>query len=218
MLRYLPHLLGTLIAAMLVGGPVGYAYYQQTQIRNFRVVRDGVLYRSGQMSLAGLKRVIHDYGIRTVITLRDTIHLGTPPPDLEEEEYCIREEINYCRISPQVWWSADGSVPAEGGVVKFRKVMADPANYPVLVHCFAGIHRTGAFCAIYRMEYEHWSNAQAIEELKAGGYTNLEDEWDLLGYLEQYCPTWRASSPRPEAVESTAVPLRAGKRPRQCVP
>jgi tyrosine-protein phosphatase SIW14 len=66
--------------------------------------------------------------------------------------------------------------------------MDNPDNYPVLVHCFGGIHRTGAYCAIYRMEYEHWSNAQAIAELRAGGYKDLDDEWDLLGYLEQYRP------------------------------
>jgi protein tyrosine/serine phosphatase len=70
--------------------------------------------------------------------------------------------------------------------------MADPDNYPVLVHCFAGIHRTGAFCAIYRMEHDHLSNAEALRELKEGGYINLYDEWDVLGYLEEYKPTWRA--------------------------
>ena len=41
-------------------------------------------------------------------------------------------------------------------------VMADPGNYPVLVHCFAGIHRTGAYCAVYRMEFERWDNADAM--------------------------------------------------------
>jgi len=57
-----------------------------------------------------------------------------------------------------------------------------------LVHCFAGIHRTGAFCAIYRMEYEGWTNAGAIAEMKACGYNTLEDEWDVLGYIEKYQP------------------------------
>jgi protein tyrosine/serine phosphatase len=66
--------------------------------------------------------------------------------------------------------------------------MADPKNYPVLVHCFAGIHRTGAYTAIYRMEFEGWSNAKAIAEVKACGYTNLDDEWDILNYLERYRP------------------------------
>jgi tyrosine-protein phosphatase SIW14 len=184
--RYLSYLFGSLTALMLVCGPIVFAFHEQGQIRNFHVVRKGVLYRSGQLSRAGLERVIHDYGINTVITLRDAMRLGDPPPDLSEEKYCRTHDINYERISPRSWWSPDGSIPAEVGVRQFRAVMDNPDNYPVLIHCFAGIHRTGAFCAIYRMEYEGWTNAEAIEELRACGYSNLDDEWDILGYLEQY--------------------------------
>ena len=186
--RYLPPFFGTLIAFTVIGIPLSYSYYRQTQMRNFHAVRQGVLYRSGQMSLAGLKTAIHDYGIKTVITLRDPTYPDGARPDLSEEEYCENEEITYCRISPRNWWAPDGLVPAEEGVQRFREIMDNPQNFPVLIHCFGGIHRTGAYCAIYRMEYEHWSNAQAIAELRAGGYKDLDDEWDLLGYLEQYRP------------------------------
>ena len=69
--------------------------------------------------------------------------------------------------------------------------MADPTNYPVLVHCFAGVHRTGAYCAVYRMEYEHWSNAEAVDEIKAHGYEQIEEQNDILGYLQTYVPRWK---------------------------
>ena len=78
------------------------------------------------------------------------------------------------------------------------KIMADPRNYPVLVHCFAGVHRTGAYCAIYRMEHERVTNAEAIDELKRSGYVNLDQEWDILGYLEEYRPSWMGP-PEPTA-------------------
>ena len=189
--RFLPPVLSMMIALLLLGGPLGYAYHRQTQIRNLHAVRPGVLYRSGQMSLAGLKTVIHDYGIKTVITLRDASYPDGAPPDFSEENYCDAEEINYVRISPRTWWAPDGSVPAEEGVRRFREVIDHADHYPVLIHCFGGIHRTGAFCAIYRMEYEHWTNEQAIAEMRACGYRDLDDEWDLLGYLEQYRPRWQ---------------------------
>ncbi|HEV3255753.1 MAG TPA: tyrosine-protein phosphatase [Gemmataceae bacterium] len=194
MRRSVQYLFGTFIAALLVAGPIGYAWYWQRQIRNLRVVRDGVLYRSGQMSLAGLKSVVHDYGIRTVISLRDGTHPGEPPPDSEEEDYCWAQELTYCRITPQDWDSRLGTAPAEEGVRKFRAIMDDPDNYPVLIHCWAGIHRTGAFCAIYRMEYEHWTNEAAMAEMRDCGYTNLDNELDILGYLEQYRPRWQAAT------------------------
>jgi protein tyrosine/serine phosphatase len=184
------------IAALLVGGPLAYSRYRHKQVRNFRVVRDGVLYRSGQMSLSGLKRIVRDYGIRTVVTLRDAVVAGQTPPDWKEQLFCEAEEIRYVRIRPEHWWASDDTVPAEKGVRRFLEVMDDPDNYPVLIHCFAGIHRTGAYCAVYRMEYEHWSNARAITEMKSCGYINLSDEFDLLGYLERYQPRWLAADRR----------------------
>src|SRR4051794_1977163 len=38
-----------LIALVLVGGPLGYKWVYDQSFRNFRVVEEGVLYRSGQL-------------------------------------------------------------------------------------------------------------------------------------------------------------------------
>ena len=81
-----------------------------------------------------------------------------------------------------------GNAPVDDGVDRFLAVMRDPKNYPVLIHCFAGIHRTGAYCAVYRMEMEGWSNEQAIAELKSYGYVNFDIEDDIRGYLTTYRP------------------------------
>lgn len=186
----LRYVFGILILALVIAGPAGYAAYRPKHVRNLRLVHDGVLFRSGQLSLTGLKQVLHDHGIKTVVTLRDAATPGDAPPDRAEEDYCQAQEINYHRISPRTWWAPDGSVPAEEGVRRFRQVMDEPTNYPVLIHCFAGLHRTGAYCAIYRMEYERWTNRQAIAEMRALGYRDIDDEWDLLGYLESYRPRW----------------------------
>jgi tyrosine-protein phosphatase SIW14 len=185
---------GVVIVAALVAAPVVLAVRLRKETRNFRVVREGVLYRSGQMSLAGLRRVVHDYGIRAVVNLRD----GTTPADRAEEKFCNKEEIHFVRLLPRGWGDGSGAAPAEENVRAFREVLADPANHPVLVHCFAGTHRTGAYCAVYRMEFEHWDNARAVAEVRACGYTNIDDEWDILGYLEQYRPAWR-KRPAPRA-------------------
>jgi tyrosine-protein phosphatase SIW14 len=92
--------------------------------------------------------------------------------------------LNHFRIPYRSWWPVQGSVPADKGVDEFLKIMRDPANHPVLIHCFAGIHRTGAYCAIFRMEFENWSNDRAIAEMKAHGY--VVEHPDVLSYLENY--------------------------------
>jgi tyrosine-protein phosphatase SIW14 len=195
------HVLTLTRLAAVVGlllAPAVYARRLNRDSRNFRVVRPGVLYRSGQLTLAGLRRAVYEHGIRTVVNLRD----GRTPADAAEEVYCADQEIRFIRLPPRGW--ADGpesAPPAEENVRAFREVMADPANYPVLVHCFAGTHRTGAFCAVYRMEFEQWSNACAIAEVRSGGYVNLDAERDVLGFLKHYRPSWvtRRIIPAPDS-------------------
>ena len=180
--------------AALIGAPIAYAFHHSAQMRHFRSVHAGVLYRSAQTTCAGLARLIHDYGIRTVVSLRDSSSGGTPP-DAKEEEYCRKMDLGYVRIPPRAWEAVQGPAPVEQGVRRFLEVMADPANHPVLIHCCAGIHRTGAYCAVYRMEFEGWSNAAAIAELKALGYANFDVEWDIRRYLENYRPGQRVKLP-----------------------
>jgi tyrosine-protein phosphatase SIW14 len=186
MRNWLPTLAGVVVVVGLIVGPSVLASRQQSAMRNFRIVRDGVLYRSGQLSLDGLKTALHDHGIRTIISLRD----GTRGPDRAEEEFCKREGYNFVRIPPRHWIgeSENDAVPVEEGVRLFRQTLADPRNHPVLLHCFAGIHRTGAYTAVYRMEFEGWTPTQAIEEMRACGYTAIDEETDVRGYMEGYRP------------------------------
>src|SRR5262245_28003734 len=188
--RRLSLLFSLLILAILVGAPVWYLKQRETRLRNFRVVEEGVLYRSGQLSLAGLTRVIHDHGIKTIITLRDAAQPGEPPPDRKEEEYCRKMELNYHRLPPREWSAADDAIPADKSVAEFCAIMNDPANYPVLVHCYRGVHRSGAYSAIFRMEKQHWTNERAIAEMIEHGYYTISGDKDLLGYLTSYRPSW----------------------------
>jgi tyrosine-protein phosphatase SIW14 len=180
--------LGTTVGVLVVGvalaGPVAFALHQRAQTPNFHIVREGVLYRSAQMSLSGLQHTNHDLGIRTVVNFRD----GTQPADRAEEEYCRRAGIRFVRIPPMSWDGVRGTAEVDAGVDRFLAVMRDRRNFPVLVHCMAGIHRTGAYCAIYRMEREGWSNERAIAEMKAHGYANLDAELDIREYLTTYRP------------------------------
>ena len=205
---FLSKLVGVCVILVAILVPAWVGYRSTLALRNLRVVREGVLYRSGQMTISGLRRAAHDLGIKTVISLRDAHHPGEAAPDAKEEAFCSKEEIAFHRIVLGRWYAADGTTPAEVGVREFREIMADPSNYPVLVHCLAGVHRTGACCAIYRMEQEHWSNERALREMKESGYDTLDDEWDILGYLEIYQPTWK--EPREPSTVHRRPPSKPG--------
>jgi tyrosine-protein phosphatase SIW14 len=181
---YLRSLFGLTILILVIGGPLWYRKYRHAQLRNLRVVEPAVLYRSGQMTVSGLERVIHDRGIRTVVNLRD----GDARPDQAEEAYCRSKNINYVRIIQTPWSASEGPIPAEQGLARFYEVMRDPRNHPVLLHCFAGHHRTGTYVALYRMEFAGWSNARALEEMIQLGYDTIHGDLDVCNYLQSYRP------------------------------
>ncbi len=201
MSRWLACVNGALIAGLLIFGPLWYYGLKSVQFRNLHVVRQGVLYRSGQMTLSGLKEVIRAQRIRTVISLRDSRRCpGSPPPDTAEENFCRSRGLNYLRLPPLAWDSPNEYVPADVNVGRFCEIMRDSANFPVLIHCMAGKHRTGAFCAVYRLEFEHWDLERALAEMVTYGYDTLNEHQDILKYLRQYKPTGKARANKAEPI------------------
>ena len=75
----------------------------------------------------------------------------------------------------------------------FLKLMDDPESYPVLIHCRAGLHRTGVLAALYRQEYECWSREEALRELKNNGFGEFVSS-AANPYIVQYILRYRKRS------------------------
>ena len=63
---------------------------------------------------------------------------------------------------------AAGSVKQADLVTVLRQIHQAPK--PVLVHCWHGSDRTGFVVAGYRLVFQGWSKAEAIDELRRGGF------------------------------------------------
>ena len=121
-------------------------------IKNFGKVNENY-YRGSQPTseeFAQLKTL----GIKTVIDLRKDSKAEAPDR--------VKElGMQYFNIPLKA------SKPATGQQTEyFLKLVNDPANWPVYVHCKGGRHRTGALTAVYRITHDGWTADRAYEEMK----------------------------------------------------
>jgi protein tyrosine/serine phosphatase len=80
--------------------------------------------------------------------------------------------------------------PTPDQVALFLKLVNDPSNQPVYVHCAGGRHRTGVMTAVYRMTQESWSAEKAFQEMKQYrfGADFLHPEFKRFVYTYQPAP------------------------------
>ena len=87
-------------------------------------------------------------------------------------------------------------VPSQKEVDAVLEILDNPANYPVLIHCYHGIGRTDLFVALYRIEYEKWNNriardhARLFTEVPPFYNSSFADEKPKGAYLLNYKPRY----------------------------
>jgi len=62
-------------------------------------------------------------------------------------------------------------------------VLLDPALRPILVHCAAGVNRTGLAIGMYRLHVEGWTLEQVLEEMRHFGFEDLPKHENLRNAL-----------------------------------
>lgn len=146
----------------------------------FQVVSEGKLYRSAEMPPDELARRCRRLGIRTVIDFRK------PGGDVDAERAALaRGGVRHVHLPSK-------QVPKPEVVRGFLEVMDDPANLPALLHCTHGVGRTGVLSAVFRMEYEGWSNDRARREAqRLGGIKSFRKDKPKGRFLLNYTPRRR---------------------------
>lgn len=146
-----------LIALILTGKYV----YDRHINHNFMTISEGKVYKSGAIPPDELEHFITKYNIKSVIDLRfpgtqDTINNPEIPAELTAERVAVQKikGVNYFN-------NGSDQVPTQENLDTFFKIMDNPNNYPVLIHCYHGIGRAQMYSAIYHIEYEGWSNEEA---------------------------------------------------------
>ena len=201
-------MLGLSITILIAAVPTISYRAEYAHHKRLRTVTPGVLYRSGQLTANGFRDAIARFGVRTIINCQNEF----PDPALSvsfwdrstirETDLCRDLGVRFVHLDPDL--SPSRTDPAARPVVidRFLAVMDDPIAHPVLLHCKAGLHRTGCLAAVYRMEYEGWGPHRALAELKEHGFGDSAAT-AANDYVRQYVLNYR---PR-----STARVSRAGE-------
>jgi len=202
---------GLLIAglfAIIVVGPVVCFRAVYAHEKRLREVDPGRVYRAGQMTADGFEDAAHRFGIRTFINVQDDF----PDPDIElsfwrpgtikESELCKRLGVRYVWVAPDLVPVHDSPAKRPQAVDELLRVLDDETAYPVLIHCKAGLNRTGCLVAVYRMEYQGWTRLEAFQEMRDLGF-GFSTCTASNQYVNQYVLTYRPGLRH--AVPSTAV-------------
>jgi len=173
--------------------------------KRLREVEPNRVYRSGQMTADGFRDARDQYGLRTVICLRDDdpdpeVALGFCPGSgtIKESDLCRRLGLQYLFIAPDLISKRAPSEQRPEGIERFLEVMDNPDSYPVLIHCNAGLNRTGVLVAVYRMEYQGWSRAEAFRDTLENGFGRTQCT-AANEYIRQYILTYEPGRRQPEA-------------------
>ncbi|MBI3407568.1 MAG: dual specificity protein phosphatase family protein [Planctomycetes bacterium] len=198
--------IGLLIAVV----PFVYYRHTYTYAKRLRVVTPGLVYRSGCLTADGFRDAIRKLNIRTVINLQEE----SPDPRLaknyfnsssiRESELCDELGVKFHFIFVETLDAGEAPLKQPDTIGEFLKIMDDPDAYPVLIHCRAGLHRTGCLVAAYRMEYECWPWHKALRELKNHGFgefvsTSANDY--IVQYILDYRPRWREQTEEPQEID-----------------
>jgi tyrosine-protein phosphatase SIW14 len=142
-------------AALLFGNALLGAEQPTQFLTNFQQVNES-LCRGAQPSDEGF-RELAKAGVHTVLDLRGGVGRSS-----KEAEVVRSLGMEYVNVP------FDGyQAPTAEEVSKVLAVLNNPNAGKVFVHCRRGADRTGTVLAMYRIEHDHWSNQQALDEAES---------------------------------------------------
>jgi protein tyrosine/serine phosphatase len=142
---------------LLLAFAVGVVHHKVFRWKRFDVVETGKLYRSGMLRDWQLRQAVEKYGVKTVFSF-------TFENNDREQRTCdeLGVERHFCYLH-------GNGVGPDDPYVRFLEIASNPESRPVLVHCSAGVQRTGGAVALYRSVLQGWGFEQAVAEMVAKG-------------------------------------------------
>jgi protein-tyrosine phosphatase len=136
--------------------------------KRFAEVVPGHLYRAGQMKPWPMQRTLDQYKIRTIVNMMYATE-DAPWQAIERQQADERGiEIVRIPMNSNGCGSFDDLEKA-ADILQGNPVDGKVYPHPVLLHCAAGVCRTGSSYAVWRMKFHGWDADRAIAEARKHG-------------------------------------------------
>lgn len=109
-----------------------------------------------------------NHQLRTILSLEDEY-------DIDMDKWC--DEYNIEHITKLKHVSAKTIFANDVELTTYIDIISKDVNFPMLIRCRAGADRTGAACAVYRIEKQGWSNFHAWLEMFVYGHIPFKFKW-----------------------------------------
>jgi len=152
-------------------------------IKNFQVIKPGMLYTSGQPRGMDYTRLLYKYHIATFVNVRKTDEHREQNWYNEEVAWMRSHGVTYIELSIDKNVSDDG-IPDLETSGKFLEIMNERANIPVLLHDNTGKKRVSYLAAVWMLKSGGFNLDQTVVKIKQlKGQPLTEQEMEFLRSL-----------------------------------
>jgi protein tyrosine phosphatase (PTP) superfamily phosphohydrolase (DUF442 family) len=184
-----------LLGLLFVISGIYYVWHVHFNYR-FEEISEGKVYKSALIKNKDtMEKLLVNHNIKTVVDLLDPGVQDRLNPakqvQIDTEDRYIKEINKKNNLNIKHVNIPSAQVPTKETLKKFFEILDDKSNYPILIHCYHGTGRAQIYSALYRIEYENWSNADARAKtrviVEGFGYRSSFSDGRVKGdYLMNY--------------------------------
>ncbi len=152
---------GFIVILLIVAGMI--LLVRHFHIKNFHVIKPGVLYTSGQPRGMDYTRLLYRYHIATIVNVRSAFEHREKNWYNEEVTWVRNNGVKYVELPIDKSLGSPGYFPNEETQNKFLEIIAEKENLPILLHGSSGKGRIAMLTCVWLVKCERLAVEQAIK-------------------------------------------------------